>query len=138
MAIGSPELAFWRLLPPTREPARSKTKTLAPGVPCSPKRPEELASFDQRRKSDLGVGPSGCRGPCAASGHPNCFDDWRRRTLGSDGSGCGQGWYCDSDSPMENGRITLALGMHLIGEGETDSEKRARRSASKRIVYLDA
>ena len=39
---------------------------------------------------------------------------------------------------MENGRITLALGMHLIGKGETDSENRARRSASKRIAYLDA
>jgi hypothetical protein len=33
---------------------------------------------------------------------------------------------------LENGRITLALGMHLMGKGETDCEKRARRSASNR------
>jgi len=48
----------------------------------------------------------------------------------------------DSDRSLEIGRITLAPGMHLTGKGKTDSEKRARRSASEsslmRRRFLDA
>jgi hypothetical protein len=34
----------------------------------------------------------------------------------------------DSDGLLENGLITLALGMHLINEGENDLAERAREN----------
>src|SRR5580704_3611056 len=82
MATRPPELASRRLLPPTWESTRSKIKTFALGLPCSPKRPGRLACVDQRRKGDLGFRLPGRRRTCAASGDPDWLGDRRGRALG--------------------------------------------------------